>query len=85
MKVGKRIPTIPSFILFLIITSSVYKYMVHTLKRNGGKGDSNPGSLNCESDILPLSDYAPDVNNKHVNLPQRTSRKNEPFKVETTE
>ena len=23
--------------------------------RNGSKGDSNPGSLDCESSILPLS------------------------------
>ena len=27
--------------------------------RNGSKGDSNPGSLDCESDILPLSYRAP--------------------------
>ena len=27
--------------------------------RNGSKGDSNPGSLDCESGILPLSYRAP--------------------------
>ena len=27
--------------------------------RNGSKGDSNPGPLDCESDILPLSYRAP--------------------------
>ena len=27
--------------------------------RNGSKGDSNPGSLDCESGILPLSCRAP--------------------------
>ena len=27
---------------------------------NGGKGDSNTGSLNCESGILPLSYTAAD-------------------------
>ena len=27
--------------------------------RNGSKGDSNPGSLDCESGILPLSHRAP--------------------------
>ena len=27
--------------------------------RNGSKGDSNPGSLDCESGILPLSYCAP--------------------------
>ena len=27
--------------------------------RNGSKGDSNPGSLDCESGILPLSYHAP--------------------------
>ena len=27
--------------------------------RNGSKWDSNPGSLDCESDILPLSYRAP--------------------------
>ena len=26
---------------------------------NGSKGDSNPGSLDCESGILPLSYRAP--------------------------
>ena len=29
--------------------------------RNGSKGDSNPGSLDCESGILPLSYRAPQV------------------------
>ena len=29
--------------------------------RNGSKGDSNPGSLDCESGILPLSYCAPIV------------------------
>ena len=29
--------------------------------RNGSKGDSNPGSLDCESGILPLSYRAPHV------------------------
>ena len=29
--------------------------------RNGNKGDSNPGSLDCESGILPLSYRAPHV------------------------
>ena len=29
--------------------------------RNGTKGDSNPGSLDCESGILPLSYRAPHV------------------------
>ena len=29
--------------------------------RNGSKGDSNPGSLHCESGILPLSYCAPHV------------------------
>ena len=28
---------------------------------NGIKGDSNPGSLDCESGILPLSHRAPQV------------------------
>ena len=27
--------------------------------RNGSKGDANPGFLDCESDILPLSYRAP--------------------------
>ena len=31
-------------------------------RRNGSKGDSNPGSLDCESDILPLSYRAPQGN-----------------------
>ena len=29
--------------------------------RNGSKGDSNPGSLDCEPGILPLSYRAPQV------------------------
>ena len=29
--------------------------------RNGSNGDSNPGSLECESGILPVSHCVPDV------------------------
>ena len=29
--------------------------------RNGSKGDSNPGSLDCESDVLPLSSMYTDL------------------------
>ena len=29
--------------------------------RNGSKGDWNPGSLDCESDILPLNHRAPNT------------------------
>ena len=29
--------------------------------QNGSKGDPNPGSLDCESDILPLSHRAPQI------------------------
>ena len=31
--------------------------------RNGSKLDSNPGSLDCESSILPLSYHAPHTSN----------------------
>ena len=35
--------------------------------RNGSKGDSNPGSLDCESDILMLSYRPPHCSNNWSN------------------
>ena len=37
--------------------------------RNGSKGDSNPGSLDCESDILPLNYHAPQLYKTLLCLP----------------
>ena len=36
--------------------------------RNGNKGDSNPGSLDCESGVLPLSHRAPKFNLDYIRI-----------------
>ena len=39
--------------------------------RNGSKGNLNPGFLDCESDVLPLSQRAPqEISHEKIGVPR---------------
>ena len=49
----------PSLARQLLVNWGIVELTEMSKLRNGSKGDSNPGSLDCESDILPLIYRAP--------------------------
>ena len=52
---------LPDSHLYSRVNRGVVERMKMPTLRNGSKGDSNPGSLDCESGILPLSYRAPQI------------------------